>query len=96
MNNKRERISYIICLLVVVLFFAFCLIIGTRHDKQKEEAMVNRWNRGVHAGCGGNFEYQQMIAGQSWRSYVYRCDKCGLVVTFPHQMEFYTSGSEED
>ncbi len=80
--------AIIIVIIVFVLIPAY-FILGKYRLESDRSKLMQKWNDGIHAECGGKYEYQQMIAGQSWTSYVYRCDKCGYVESFPYQMEFY-------
>lgn len=84
-----DHYTVIIVVIIVFVLIPAYLILGKYRLESDRVKLMQRWNDGIHAECRGEYEYQQMIAGQSWTSYVYRCNKCGLVVSFPHQMEFY-------
>lgn len=38
------------------------------------------YNEGVHKGCGGHWVYETVIGHQYTTSYIYHCDKCGMIV----------------
>ena len=91
-KEKEDGIQGIMIIVMLVLFVVLCVsctIQDKRAEEQHKQELVARWNNGTHVECGGNFEYQQMVAGHHWMAYVYRCDKCGRVETFQYQMEFY-------
>ena len=40
-----------------------------------------RWNNGYHS-CGGKWEYVQPIGHAYSTTFMYRCDKCGVMEEF--------------
>lgn len=42
----------------------------------------NKYNNGVHKGCGGHLIYQQAIGHRYSTSYIFKCDKCGEIMEF--------------
>ena len=37
---------------------------------------TNKWNDGVHQGCGGHWQFEQAVGHMFTTDYLYICDKC--------------------
>lgn len=48
---------------------------------------IDRWNNGVHAECGGAYQFSGATRSKATSSYYYTCDKCGHTEEFPSIMK---------
>lgn len=72
-------------LFFVIIFgvaFGFCAL----DAKINESIDKENWNNGIHADCGGHWQYEQAIGRHySGTDYIYVCDKCQYRETFDKQ-----------
>ena len=84
MDNFLKGLGIVVLWFIVVIGLA--VGINFIQNKVNEAIDKDNWNNGIHADCGGHWQYEQAI-GQHWTGtdYVYVCDKCQYRETFDTQ-----------
>lgn len=82
--DKESKIFSIAIILIFVLGIIGCYF-QVKHQESK-------WNNGIHAECGGKWEFQNVARGKSETTYYYICDECGELFS---STRYYKSLKEE-
>ena len=69
---------------ILVLVITFGLTWGMYNECSSAD---DRWNNGVHAECGGAYQFSGATHYRISTSYYYTCDKCGHTEEFPMIMK---------
>ena len=84
MRNFLEGLGVVV--LCFIAIFGIALGMCFIDNKINEAVDRENWNNGIHADCGGHWQYEQAIGRHySGTDYVYVCDKCQYRETFDTQ-----------
>lgn len=61
--------------LTLGLFFVFVFM-----AKEQDKAMTEKYNDGICAVCGGNYEFSGATRSNASRYYFYTCEDCGHTI----------------
>ena len=83
LNNKRGRLYaedvVLICILALLVIFVSLVIFCYVNDQNNQKQL---YNNGIHQDCGGAWVYQEPVGHKYSTTYIFKCNKCGLIKEF--------------
>lgn len=58
---------------VMIVFIVLALVLGVMFYKDT----ITQYNNGIHADCGGSWDYDGFAISKNRSRYSYHCDRCG-------------------
>lgn len=74
--ERRANVVYAIGNVISVLIIAIValtIVLGLIFY----EDPVTQYNNGIHADCGGSWDYDSFVVSKNRSRYSYHCDRCG-------------------